>query len=395
MPVPRLRTHAGPAVLSYGFRPFFLLGSIFSAIAILLWLPLYLGELHIPTAFSPRDWHVHEMLYGFLPAVVTGFLLTAIPNWTGRLPLQGLPLLGLVLLWAAGRLAVATSALIGWRVAAVVDLLFLACVLLATGREIVAGRNWRNLRVLVPVSVLLLGNAVFHVEAGLTGVGDLGARIGSAAMLALVMLIAGRIVPSFTRNWLVRNAPGRLPAPFSRIDAMALALGVASLALWIARPDGPVTAVALVAAGLLHAVRLSRWAGDRTVADRLVLILHLAYAFVPLGFVLTGLAAAGLVVPSAGIHAWTAGAFGVMTLAVMSRASLGHTGRALTARPLLQLVYAIVIVAAASRIVADVVSSLHLIEVSAIAWIAGFALFVVGFWSVLAGPSSPGSHTAA
>ena len=153
-PIPRLREYNGPDVLSYGFRPFFLLGSIFAGAAVLVWLPAYFGEITIPTALAPRDWHAHEMIYGFLPAVVTGFLLTAIPNWTGRLPLRGLPLLVLVLVWAAGRIAVATSAWTSWQVAAVVDLSFLILVAAAAAREVIAGKNWRNLRVIGIVGFL-------------------------------------------------------------------------------------------------------------------------------------------------------------------------------------------------------------------------------------------------
>jgi uncharacterized protein involved in response to NO len=387
MAVPRLRSFEGPALLSYGFRPFFLLGSIFSAVAIALWLPLFFGDITLPTAFAPREWHIHEMLFGFLPAIVTGFLLTAIPNWTGRLPLQGRPLLGLVLLWAAGRIAVGTSALIGWKAAAVIDLGFLACVLLAAGREIVAGRNWRNLRVLVPVSVLLVANGLVHLDFWRPGLAPLGERLGVAAMLTLVTLIGGRIIPSFTRNWLVRQSPGRLPAPFGRLDALALALGVLALLVWVVRPEGPITAMLLVAAGLLHGVRLSRWAGDRTVTDPLVLILHVAFAFVPIGFVLTGFAAAGWLAPSTGLHAWAIGGFGGMTLAVMSRASLGHTARPLVASPLLQVVYATLLVGVVARMGADLLSSPTLIVTAASAWALAFGLFVLDFWPILTKPS--------
>src|SRR3954462_4013242 len=128
MPIPRLGAYGGPALLSYGFRPFFLLGTIFAGIAVLLWLPMFHGDIALRTAFAPRDWHVHEMLYGYLPAAMTGFLLTAIPNWTGRLPIQGTPLLALVIVWIAGRLAVALSADIGWAAAALIDIGFLALV---------------------------------------------------------------------------------------------------------------------------------------------------------------------------------------------------------------------------------------------------------------------------
>src|SRR3954451_24523014 len=126
--VPRLRAYSGPTLLSYGFRPFFLFGACYAALAILAWLPLFYGELALATVFTPRDWHVHEMLYGYIPAVVTGFLLTAIPNWTGRLPLQGWPLFALIAVWVAGRLAITTSAWTGWIFAAVVDTAFLLVV---------------------------------------------------------------------------------------------------------------------------------------------------------------------------------------------------------------------------------------------------------------------------
>jgi uncharacterized protein involved in response to NO len=133
--IQRLRDYRGPALLSYGFRPFFLFGSLYAGLAVLAWLPVLRGQLELASAFAPRDWHVHEMLYGFVPAIVTGFLLTAIPNWTGRLPLQGLPLLTLLALWMAGRAAVGLSALTGWIAAAAIDGAFL---LLAAGA---AARN--------------------------------------------------------------------------------------------------------------------------------------------------------------------------------------------------------------------------------------------------------------
>src|SRR5262249_20096138 len=149
--------------------------------------------------------------------------------------------------------------------------------------------------------------------------------------MLLISLIGGRIIPSFTRNWLVRENPGRLPVPFGRFDTIVIALGALALIGWIVAPDYRVTGVALALAGLLHLVRLARWAGERTFRERLLVILHMGYAFVPLGFFLNALAAFGLVLPSAGIHAWMAGAAGIMTLAVMTRATLGHTGQQLSA----------------------------------------------------------------
>src|SRR4051794_31078918 len=175
--VPRLRPYQGPALFSYGFRPFFLAGAIWAALAILLWLPMFFGEMPIPTAFSPMDWHAHEMLYGYLPAIITGFLLTAIPNWTGRLPLQGTRLIVLILAWLAGRLAILGSALIGPVAAGGIDCLFLLLVAAATAREVIVGRNWKNLSPIGLVMALLAGNVLFHVEAYRTGSADFARRI--------------------------------------------------------------------------------------------------------------------------------------------------------------------------------------------------------------------------
>ncbi|MHB2168694.1 NnrS family protein [Alsobacter sp. R-9] len=388
MPIPRLRPNDGPPLLSYGFRPFFLLASLWAGAAILLWLPAFFGEISLPTAFAPRDWHVHEMLYGFLPAVITGFLLTAIPNWTGRLPLQGRPLLVLVLVWLAGRFAIGFSGVIGAVPAAVIDLAFLLLVMAAAGREIAAGKNWRNLRVLGAVAIFAIGNAVFHWEAAANGAADVGIRLGLSAALMLIMLVGGRIVPSFTRNWLARRGPGRLPAAFGRFDAASMIAAAVALGTWTFVPEGRPTALLLMAAGILHAFRLARWAGDRTAADRLVLILHVAYAFIPLGFGLAAAAAFGLIPVTGGIHAWTAGAFGTMTLAVMSRASLGHTGRALVASPAAQAVYAFVVGAAVARVCAV----LHpawawgFLHMAAFAWACAFLGFAAAYWRVFTGP---------
>lgn len=388
-PIPRVAPFSGPALLSYGFRPFFLLGALWAGLTVLLWLPVYEGRIVLDTAFTPTDWHAHELLFGYVAAVVTGFLLTAIPNWTGRLPLSGLPLLVLALAWLAGRLAVAAGSLLGWGLVAAIDAGFLLLVLAAAGREVIAGKNWRNLRVLVVVAVFALANIVFHVEAHLWGGAVLGRRLALAAVVVLIALIGGRIIPSFTRNWLVKANPGRLPAPFGRLDAAAIAAAVVALAAWLAAPEGAVTATLLAAAGVVHAVRLARWRGDRTGRDPIVLILHLGYAFVPLGFLLLAAAAAWPAVgEAAGIHAWSVGAAGVMTLAVMTRATRGHTGHALEAPPATRLIYACVLAAAALRILAGLLPEVAtpLLWAAAAAWVAAFWGFCLVYGPMLVRP---------
>ena len=165
----RRRDYAGPTLFAYGFRPFFLAAGLWAACGILLWLPQYFGQITLPTHFDALDWHIHEMLYGYVAAAVTGFLLTAIPNWTGRLPVNGWPLAGLALLWLAGRVAILLSAKIGAAPAAVVDVSFLATLAAVAAREIVVGKNWRNLRVLIVLGVLIAGNIVFHAEVLIPG----------------------------------------------------------------------------------------------------------------------------------------------------------------------------------------------------------------------------------
>src|SRR6185312_5095865 len=260
----RRREYAGPALFSYGFRPFFLAAGLWAAFGILLWLPQYFGAFTLPTTFGALDWHIHEMLYGYVAAAIAGFLLTAIPNWTGRLPVSGGALAGLALLWLAGRIAILFSAEIGGTLAATIDVAFLVTLAAVTGREIVAGKNWRNLRVLIVVGVLILGNIVFHIEVLRSGAADYGIRIGIGAVILLISLVGGRIVPSFTNNWLTRHNPGRLPVAFARYDMVTLGVSALALLAWIAAPDYRATGTVLALAGILQFVRLARWAGDRT-----------------------------------------------------------------------------------------------------------------------------------
>jgi uncharacterized protein involved in response to NO len=241
--------------------------------------------------------------------------------------------------------------------------------------------------VLGVLGVLIAGNVTFHAELIRFGVADYGARIGIAAVIGLIMLIGGRIIPSFTRNWLARHRPQRLPAPFSWYDGLSLAGGAAALLAWIIAPLHVASAALLMLAGLLHLVRLGRWAGDRTLADRLVLVLHVGYAFVPVGFLLAGASALwpAIIPTSAGLHGWSIGAIGMMTLAVMTRATLGHTGRPLAASPATQVIYALVLLAAVLRIVAAFDGSATLMHAAAAAWECAFAGFVIVYGPLLIG----------
>jgi uncharacterized protein involved in response to NO len=384
MPMPRLRDYSGPALFSYGFRPFFFFGAVYAGAIILVWLPAFYGHLSLATAFTPRDWHVHEMLFGYVSAVVAGFLLTAVPNWTGRLPLQGRPLAILFSVWVIGRIAVSSSAWLGWAPAMIIDAAFLVLLAAAAAREIIAGKKWGNFNVVLIISLFAAGNLAFHLEAHYSGSADYATRAGIALVIILITLIGGRIIPSFTRNWLAKRKPGPMPAAFGRFDIATVASSAIVLALWVARPFDATTGALLLLCGCLHVVRLARWSGYRTIEDRLVLILHVAYAFVPAGFILTALSAFDIVAPSAGIHAWTGGAIGGMTLAVMSRATLGHTGRQLQASAATHAVYAALIVAALARVCA-VLEPNHVGPLLAIAG-GAWAIAFLGFAAAYARP---------
>ncbi|HET9715543.1 MAG TPA: NnrS family protein [Pseudolabrys sp.] len=380
----RRRDYAGPALFSYGFRPFFLVAGLWAGFGIVFWLPQYMGLLTLPTHFTPLDWHIHEMLYGYVTASVAGFLLTAIPNWTGRLPVSGWPLAGLALLWLSGRVSILMSGSIGGLAAAIIDTAFLAVLAAVAAREIIAGKNWRNLRVLLVLLLLITGNVVFHAEVLLDGTATYGTRIAIAAVILLISLIGGRIVPSFTNNWLVRNNPGRLPIPFSRFDMVTVGTSALALVVWVAAPVHLITGALFGLAGCLQAIRLGRWAGDRTIADRLVLVLHIGYAFVPVGFLLVGAAVFFPMIPAtAGIHAWTVGAIGIMTMAVMTRATLGHTGQPLQAGRATQAMYGLLVAAALVRIAAAFMGSVDLLEFAGFAWTAAFVLFVLLYGPLL------------
>lgn len=208
-----MRAWRGPAILSFGFRPFFLGATIWVALAMALWIPALSGSLELPSQFDAASWHAHEFLFGYLSAVIAGFLLTAVPNWTGQLPIVGWPLGGLFVLWVGGRAGVLLSDGLPSLAVALVDLAMPVALTGFLAREIIVGKNWRNLIVLTMLGIFTISNAIFHWEAarGDYAAQGYGLRAGLGAALMMIAVIGGRIVPSFTRNWLARQGPGRLP----------------------------------------------------------------------------------------------------------------------------------------------------------------------------------------
>ena len=358
-------SEGGMVFLSAGFRPFFLLAALWAALAV----PLWLGAM---------AWHAHEMVYGFGVASVAGFLLTAIPNWTGRLPVRGAPLGALAALWLAGRLALF---ILPPLPAALLDLAFVPVLMAVVARELIAGRNYRNLPMLAALGLLFAGNVLVHLQAlDVAYTARLGNSIGIATLLVLISLVGGRIIPSFTRNWMAkaRREPAP-PAPMSRLDLACLLVTLAGLVAWVAAPAS--TALLQIAAGAAVLVRLSRWRGLRTLREPLLVVLHLGYAWLGVGLLLLGFGISG----GAALHALTVGAIGTMTLAVMTRASLGHGGRPLAAGAGTVAIYVLVTLAALLRVLAPYLGGLIVTSLAGLAWSAAFGLFAIFYGPLLLG----------
>ena len=384
--IPRGLATTGPVLFSYGFRPFFLGAALMAIMAMALWILALTSGLPIGGSYGAAQWHAHEMLFGFAPAVVAGFLLTAVPNWTGRLPVSGRPLMALFGLWVAGRVVLLQPDLIGVGFAAALDGLFLPVLLLVFAREIVAGRKWKDLKVLVVLGVLSAANIGFHGVTLIGEHGGLAQRLAVSAYVVLIMIMGGRIIPSFSRNWLNQRGEKRFPIPFNAFDTIAIAGGAVALLGWTLLPGSRLTGLIALCAFGLHVARLVRWRGHAVFAEKLLFILHLAYAFVPLGLLAIALGTQGHLAGNAVLHVLTVGAIATMMLAVMARATRGHTGRVLAASPITTLSYVAILLAALLRPAADFLPA-HMTELSAAAglfWIVAFTLFVLEYGPMLA-----------
>jgi len=383
-------SYQGPAFWSYGFRPFFFSAALFAGVAIPLWALLLSGIEDVTFLYPAREWHVHEMVFGFLPCVITGFLLTAIPNWTDRPPMRGLPLILLWALWLAGRMAIATSSWLHPLVLAIVDTAFFVVVAGIVWREILAAQAWDRSPIGILISLYAIANVLFH-GLFLNGVSTaLAEHMALTLIMVLLAMIGGKVTPGFTEDVLAEEGVTKQPAPFSRFDGLSIVcVGVAGM-LWMINLNSMVTGVAFVGAGVMHLIRLSRWYGWLTWREPLVLILHLGYGWLAMSFLILGGGMIGIGLPlEDAIHAFTTGAVGVMTLAVMTRASLGHTGRVKHAGPLTLSIYFLVIFGAMLRVFGpslDLAGNLSL-SMAAGCWSGAYLLFAIGYGHILFGPS--------
>jgi uncharacterized protein involved in response to NO len=382
-------SYQGVAVFSYGFRPFFLGAALFAGVAIPVWIVVLAGVGDSTFLYPARDWHVHEMVFGFLPAVITGFLLTAIPNWTDRPPIRGYELMLLFTLWLAGRLLIA----IPWftpLVSAIIDVGFLVAVAGLVWREIATAKSWDRASMGVLVSLLACANILFHVLTLSGMAADRTERAAIGMVMMLLTLIGGRLIPTFTDELLVGSGRAERPTSFSRYDGLSIALVGFAVVSWIVQPDSMVTGWMFVTAGLANLGRLARWYGWLTWREPLVLILHVGYGWFALSLFILGSSTFGIGLPAEdAVHAFTAGAVGAMTLAVMTRASLGHTGRPRHAGPLTVCIYMLVNVGAVLRVFGPMtgLSTNLVMGVAAGSWSGAYLLFAMVYGPFLLRPS--------
>jgi uncharacterized protein involved in response to NO len=392
--VARTRHRAGAGILfAHGFRPFFLLAGLYGALAVPLWLGLYTGWLGLQPALAPLLWHGHEMLFGFATAVLAGFLLTATPAWSGLPPVAGAPLAGLVLVWLAGRAAICFGG--GLPAAAViVDLAFLPALALAIAPHLQAAAR-RNLVFLPLLGGLLLANLAVDLDGTglLPGIATMALRAALDLFVLIIALIGGRIVPSFTANALKTRGEAVALRSFSWLDRLALGALIAMLLADLATLPRATGALALVAA-LLNALRMWGWRARRTLGEPLLWVLHLGYAWLAVGLAWKGLVdLTGFLPGSEALHGLAIGAIGTMTIGVMSRASLGHTGRPLVAPRPAGLAYLLISGAALARLAAPLLAAdlyLAALLISASLWSAAWLLFLAAFAGVLIRPRIDG-----
>lgn len=365
------------------FRPFFLAAATWAAGAIVLWIALYMHGGGTLSRFDPLTWHMHAMLFGFIPAAIAGFLLTAVANWTGRPAIHGRLLAALVALWLTGRIAVFVSAMLPVWVAPAIDLAFPAALFALAAREILLARSWRNLMMLAPLLVLTVADALMFLEnTGAAVPPGLGWRLAIAAIISLVSAIGGRLVPAFTRNWLMRRGGSGLPGAHNVIDSVSATALHAGLLGWAFLPGSSVVGAVLLIAAAFGALRLVRWRGWTTIAEPLLLILHVGYAWIVVGAALLGASMLWSVVPrESAVHAFTAGVMGTMVLAIMTRVARGHTGRPLVAGGVTIAIYTLISAAALARVAAPFLpaASIVLLTASAILWAASFVTFLAAY----------------
>ncbi|MGZ5054470.1 MAG: NnrS family protein [Methylobacter sp.] len=371
-------------LFALGFRAFFALAGFAALVLIVLWNAIYNGTLTSIHYYPANYWHAHEMLLGYAVAVIAGFLLTAVKNWTGKPTLTGDQLAGLCLLWLYGRVLPFYAGALPDAVIALVDFAFLPILAYQVSKPILQAKQFRNLFFIGLLMLLALGNGLIHAE--MLGLLEYGASTGIqlvvATIIILILIIAGRVFPFFTE----RGIPGTLIIRNPLLDSLSVVSAVIVFALPLFGISGTLLALASVVAIAVNIARLAGWYVQRIWYVPLLWVLYAGYVWIILGFTLTALSAYALVLPSLALHAFTVGGIGVLTLGMMARVSLGHTGRALKASNAIAIAFVLINVAVLFRVLLPIAMPgwyENLVYVSTLSWLAAFSLFIFVYGPIL------------
>ncbi|MDI1278009.1 NnrS family protein [Methylobacter sp.] len=371
-------------LFALGFRAFFALAGLAALILIVFWNAIFNGALTSEHYYPNNYWHAHEMLLGYAVAVIAGFLLTAVKNWTGKPTLTGDQLASLCLLWLYGRILPFYAGELPDALIALVDFSFLPALAYQVSKPIIEAKQYRNLFFIGLLLLLALGNGLIHVQMlGLANTATAGIQLVVATIIVLILIIAGRVFPFFTE----RGIPGTLIIRNPMLDNASVASAVIVFALQLFGVSGTLLALAALIAAAVNIARLSGWYVKRVIYVPLLWVLYAGYSWVILGFMLTALSAYSVVLPSLALHAFTLGGIGVLTLGMMARVSLGHTGRAMQASNAIAIAFVLINVAALFRVLLPIAMPgwyENLIYVSTLFWLAAFSLFVFVYAPILA-----------
>ncbi len=379
-------------VFTLGFRPFFLAAGVFAVLLMVVFVSGLISGVWHYNYFPLFLWHAHEMIFGYAAAVVAGFLLTAVRNWTGMDTATGNGLLLLLLIWLAGRFTSAVPVLPGWLIASV-DILFLPLLALVILRPIVKSGQYRNVPVPLILLLMAVGNALIYAEMLEFSFGSVtrGVTLGISSVLMLISVIGGRVMPFFTE----RGLPGVTVVRRKWIEQTATPLIAFWLLLELIAPHSIWGAVPAFAAATVHGIRLSGWSSVRIWREPMLWMIHMAYGWLVAGFILQGITDLGLMQASLALHAWTVGTIGMFTLGLMARVSLGHTGRAIAARPAMVAGFVALALAAVLRVIVPLlfpaITEMVLL-MAATGWIVAFVLFIRVYAPYLVRPRADGRN---
>ncbi len=381
------------ALFNLGFRPFFLGAAVFAIVSIGLWVPVFLSYIALPMGtLSPFQWHSHEMIYGYAMAVIAGFLLTAVMNWTGIKTTHGRSLIQLFLLWLAARMLFLFGVQF-LELAALSDMLFMFGLLGSVATPIIRVKQWQQLGILATVVLLTLGNLSFYLGAfGLLRDGShFGIYVGLYTVIALIVIISGRVFPAFIRNGVAHNVAVSNPR---WITNATLALFIVFFVNQLFIKNQAAQGFLSISLFTLNTIRLISWYSSGIWSKPLLWSLYLSVVFINIGFLLSAISVYAAISPYLAVHAFAIGGIGVVTLGMMARVSLGHTGRDIRSPPsLITFAFLLLVLGGIFRVGFPLVSMAyytHWIVLAQVSWITAFALFLISFTEVLYLPRADG-----